>query len=613
MKTKFSLAILGLALVACNASNVPEVDELPVQPSGGLRVQGISGSELKSAKLSTALSLIAGAASSSGLRPQALTEPLPSAFLFGDSIVIDALSDQPEALLQKLQALGLKDGSVYEGVVSGSLPKASLTQLSAIPELRFARPAVAQHNNAVPSRGVVVSQGATAMKSDVAQSRYGAYGYGVKVGVISDSFDNYDATSNGGPALTNAAADVASGDLPEGGVEVLQDAAAPGGADEGRAMAQIVHDVAPSASIAFATANGGQANFANNITKLADAGSKVIVDDVVYLAEPYFQDGIIAQSVNSVSKRGIPYFSSAGNQAKASYEAPFNPSGKSFLDCELHNFNLGHRRVDGLQKYTLPPRRALLIFLQWDEPFASITKGGRGSRSDLDLFVLDDKGQVIQPNPALGQFPISADNNIDGDPLEAVQYINYSTAPITVNIAITKCSGPNPLRLKYINFQSGAPAEYDTQSGTLFGHANARGAAGIAASRYTTPLTLEPFSSRGGTPILRDRNGNRTFEYRFQPRLTGPDGGDTTFFYAPSGDFDNTGYPNFFGTSAAAPHVAGVAALVLGVRPNLPPEIVYGLLGATADDIGPSGFDVDSGFGFVRADRAVGAVSGYRP
>ncbi len=611
MKTKFGLAILGLALVACNANNVQELDEYPVQPVGALQTLGISGSDLKSAKISTALSIIAGVRGGTGVRPQAVTGGIPSAFSFGDLIPIDALSDQPDLLLQKLQMLGLKGGSVYGGVVSGRLPKSALALLNAIPELRFARPALARHNNAVPTRGVVVSQGATAMKSDVAQSRYGAYGSNVKVGVLSDSFNSYDADANGGPVLTTADKDIASGDLPAAGVQVIQESPTPA-ADEGRAMAQIVHDVAPDSQIAFATANGGQANFANNITRLADAGSDVIVDDVVYLAEPYFQDGIIAQAANAVYQRGIPYFSSAGNQAKASYEAPYMASGKDFFGCELHDFQVG-RRIDTLQKYTLPAGRALLIFLQWDEPFASVTKGGRGSASDLDLFVLDDKGQLIQPNPDLGQFPISADNNLNGDPLEAVQYINYGAAPITLNIAITKCAGPNPQRLKYINFESGAPLEFDTQSGTLFGHANARGAAGIAASRYTTPLTLEPFSSRGGVPILRDLSGNRTFDFRFQPRLTGPDGGDTTFFYALSGDFDKTGYPNFFGTSAAAPHVAGVAALVRGVRPELSPEAIYTLLGATADKISSKVFDIDSGFGFVRADRAVGVVAGFRP
>jgi subtilisin family serine protease len=612
MRSRLSLALFGLLLVACNASNVAEVDELPVEPAGGLRVQGLSGTDLKNSKVSTALTLIAGAPSGGLVRPQAATAPIPGAFSFADFVPIDALSDAPETLLTKLQALGLRGGSIYEGVVSGRLPKGALGALNAIPELRFARPSVAKRNNAVSLRGKVTSQGVGAMRADVAADRFGATGGGIKVGVLSDSFNFYDADANGGPALTDAPADVASGDLPGNGVQVLEEAPAPGGADEGRAMAQIVHDVAPAASIAFATAFNGEAGFANNIKRLADAGSKVIVDDVVYLAEPYFQDGIIAQSVTNVSRRGISYFSSAGNQGKASYEAPFIPSKKDFLGCELHNFN-AFRRVDGLQRYTLPARRALLIFLQWDEPFASVSRGGRGSTSDIDLFVLDDKGEVIPPNPDLGQFPISADNNLNKDPLEAVQYINYGNAPITVNIAITRCAGPAPLRMKYINFESGAPLEYDTQSGTLFGHANARGAAGIAASRYSTPLTLEPFSSRGGVPILRDLNGNRTLELRFQPRLTGPDGADTTFFYAPSGDPDNTGFPNFFGTSASAPHVAGVAAQVLGLRPNLPPEVVYGLLAATADNIGPGGYDFDSGFGFVRADRAVQALLSFRP
>jgi subtilisin family serine protease len=607
MRTKLALALFGLVLVACNTTSVPEVDELPVQPAGGLQVQGVSGADLKGSKISTALTLLAGRPGGA-VRAQAVTQPVPNAFSFLEFVPIDAVSDNPAVLLGKLEALGLRGGSVYEGVVSGRLPKSALGALNAVPELRFARPAIARRNNAIPNRGIVTSQGVAAMRADVAGNRFGAYGAGIKVGVLSDSFNKYDAAANGGPALTDAAADIASGDLPSNGVQVIEEAPE-AGADEGRAMAQIVHDVAPRADIAFATAFTGQAGFANNITRLADAGSKVIVDDVVYLAEPYFQDGIIAQSVNAVSRRGVSYFSSAGNQAKASYEAPFYPSRKDFFGCELHNFNASPRRVDALQKYTIPAGRALLIFLQWDEPFASVSRGGRGSASDIDLFVLDEKGGLIQPNPDLEQFPISADNNLGGDPLEAVQYINYGTAPLTVNIAITRCAGPAPLRMKYINFESGAPLEYDTQSGTLFGHANARGAAGIAASRYTTPLTLEPFSSRGGVPILRDLNGNRTLELRFQPRLTGPDGADTTFFYALSRDLENNGFPNFFGTSASAPHVAGVAAQVLGVRPNLPPEAVYALLGVTADDIGPAGFDVDSGFGFVRADRALSALS----
>jgi subtilisin family serine protease len=317
------------------------------------------------------------------------------------------------------------------------------------------------------------------------------------------------------------------------------------------------------------------------------------------------------QAVDNVFKRGVPYFSSAGNLSKASYESPFIPSFKTFAGCELHNFSK-RLPLDTLQKYIIPAGQALLIFMQWDEPFASITKGGRGSGSDLDLFVLDKDGQVMQSNPDLQQFPISADRNVGGDPLEAVQYINYGDQPLEVNIAITKCSGPNPTRIKYISFQSGAPAEYDTQSGTLVGHANASGAIGVAAVRYTTPTVLEAFSARGGVPILRDLKGNRIFENRLQPRLTGPNGANTTFFSARSEDLEQDGFPNFFGTSASAPHVAGVAAQMLGVKPKLKPLEVYTLLSATTDDIGARGYDIDAGFGFVRADRAIGLLLGIR-
>ncbi len=88
---------------------------------------------------------------------------------------------------------------------------------------------------------------------------------------------------------------------------MLDDSACPG-TDEGRAMLQIVHDVAPGASLAFNTAFLGTANFAQGIVNLANSGSKVIVDDVIYFAEPMFQDGIIAQAVDTVKGNGVAYF-----------------------------------------------------------------------------------------------------------------------------------------------------------------------------------------------------------------------------------------------------------------------------------------------------------------
>jgi hypothetical protein len=144
-------------------------------------------------------------------------------------------------------------------------------------------------------------------------------GTGISIGVMSDSFDASAATTD------RAAADTAAGELPN--VVVLEDL--PLGSDptdEGRGMAQIVYDVAPGSKLAFATAFGGEVAFANNIRALAglpgflkppgvQQGFKgdIVCDDVSYLTEPMFSDGIIAQAVNQVVASGVTYASSAAN------------------------------------------------------------------------------------------------------------------------------------------------------------------------------------------------------------------------------------------------------------------------------------------------------------
>ncbi len=580
-------SLVVLAFVSCNSA-VLEPDELPKSLNS---VQTRSLQSLKQNKLSTSLALLAAQPSRNRMATSSQQ----------GSIAINALSDQPDVLLLKLGALGLHNASVYEGVVSGDFPIANLAQLAAVAELKLVRESKVGKNSAI---GLVSSQGVATMKADAAQSR-GALGAGVSVGILSDSFDNFDTAYVGSPAITNAATDVSNGDLPSAGVQVLEEG--PPGVDEGRAMAQIIHDVAPAASLKFATAYISEASFANNIIKLADAGVKVMADDIFYYDEPYFQDGIIAQAVDKVVSRGVSYFSAAGNQGRSSYEAAFKPSGKMFEGCELHNFN-NDARVDALQKLTLKPNRTLLLYLQWDEPFASVSKNAKGSSSDLDLYLLDENGVLLPSDPAIGQYSFSTDNNLYADPIESVQYRNTTASDLTVNVAITKCAGPTPQRIKYVNFGSGTPNEYNTQSGTLVGHANAKSAMGIAAANYSTPTTLETYSSRGNVPILRDELGNKTYQNRFQPRLTAPDNVDTTFFF-PGSNFDLTAFPNFAGSSAAAPHAAGVAALIKGLAPTLPPAAIYALMMASASDIGAPGYDFDAGFGMVNANKAISSLN----
>ncbi len=63
-------------------------------------------------------------------------------------------------------------------------------------------------------------------------------------------------------------------------------------------MLQIVHDIAPGASLAFASAFFGEAAFAQSVLDRAAVGSSIIVDDVIYFAEPMFMDGGVAQAVD---------------------------------------------------------------------------------------------------------------------------------------------------------------------------------------------------------------------------------------------------------------------------------------------------------------------------
>ncbi len=502
----------------------------------------------------------------------------------GGSVVIDAVAaaGDPNELREALVALGMRDAAVYGRYVSGMLPISALPQAAGLAPLRFVRPAWARH-----SAGSVTSQGDQSQASGLARSLFAVSGAGIVVGTLSDSYN----------CLGGAAADVASGDLPSGVIVLAEEPGCTSGTDEGRAMMQIVRDVAPGAGQAFHTAFGGTADFASGIGALASAaGARVINDDVIYYAEPMFQDGVIAQAVNNVTAAGIAYFSAAGNQARQSYEATFAPVAVS--GTTRHDFDPGPG-VDTRQKVTIPGQSEVTFVLQWDQPFYSVS-GSPGSASDLDITLYSQQGA-----PLAG----GVDSNIGGDPVEVFSYKNTSSQPRTYQLGIRLKTGPAPGAIKYVYFGDLTVNEFATNSAALYGHANAAGGMAVAAARYTqtpafgvSPPLRENFSSAGGTPIRRDQAGNPVFELRQKPDITAPDGGDNTFF---GSDYEANGYPNFFGTSAAAPHAAGVAALVRSFDPALSVAQVYTALRDNALDMDAPGPDFDSGAGLVQADQAL--------
>jgi hypothetical protein len=325
-----------------------------------------------------------------------------------------------------------------------------------------------------------------------------------------------------------------------------------------------------------------------------------------------FQDGAIAQAADTVFAQGVPYFSSAGNNARQSFEASFKPSTFTGLsDGPLHDFDIGPE-VDTKQSIIVPVGDKVTIALQWQDPFFSVS-GAPGAATDLDIFIT---GSGAGSTTALVG---SVEKNVGNDPVEIFLFENDGTidvdgipGPDTVfNIAIEKVAGPDPSLIKYAYFGTMTINEYDTASPSSYGHANAAGAESVAAAFFfetpafgTNPPLLESFSSVGGVPILFDKQGKAINEVRQKPEITAPDGTNTTFF-GQDIEQDDDAFPNFFGTSAAAPHAAAVAALLLERTETLTPSEVYKALESTAIDMASPGFDNESGFGLIQADKAL--------
>lgn len=541
-------------------------------------------------------------------QPPTLLQPPGSPMrAYGDRVLIDAVaSGETNILLNDLLDLGLQTSSQFGRHVSGLIPIQAIPLMNTLSSLQFAKP-----TRSFGEVGLVTSEADIAMRADLARTRFGVDGSGITVGVLSDSFN----------FLGGAATDVATGDLPPD-VTVLQDLPADdpfGGMDEGRAMMQLIYDIAPGVDLAFHTAVLGQASFAQGIINLAEvAGADVIVDDIAVLDEPFFQDGIIAQAVDQVFAKGVSYFSAAGNNARDSYESPFRRSGEFLFGSELHDFDPGSG-IDPFQSITVPEGSKFTLSFQWDSPFFSVD-GGAGSPNDLDILLLDSSGTNI--------LALSAAPNVGGDPVEIFRFFNDgSFGTDQFNLAIPIFEGPDAGYLKYIIFGAGDIAinEFDTASGTSFGHSNAVGAEAVGAAFYletpafgTNPPLLQPFSSAGPVPILFDIEGNRLPEpeIRLKPEIVAPDGTNTTFFpLVPGADVEGDGFPNFFGTSAAAPHAAAVAALMLEAAPGSSPRDIYTALENTAIDMDdPStpgfdvGFDFGTGYGLIQADQAIAAL-----
>ncbi|MEU0792166.1 S8 family serine peptidase [Amycolatopsis sp. NPDC005961] len=535
------------------------------------------------------------------------------------SVEITATRDQ--AVANAVEAAGGTVRFASPGGVRADLPLSAVDAIAGRADVAEVKPAAQattwrEEGNrdfrvaAAQAAATQVSEGDKAHGADAARTTYGVSGSGVKVCVLSDGVDSLAKSQSAGELPT---VDVLSGQK--------------GSGDEGTAMLEIVHDLAPNAALGFATAFTSEASFAANIRALRTTGHcTIIVDDVAYFDESPFQDTQVAQAVNEVTAAGVLYFSSAGNSGNATdgtsgyYEGDFRASSSkiSGVTGTPHDFDPSTttQNFDALSAGSLGKP----VTLFWSDPWGK-------SANDYDLFILNSAGSVVA----------SSENGQSGSQ-NPYEIASVPTTGSGYKVAVVKYSGAdrfialNVIRGRFV--ASGSLKVFST-NGVTNGHSSAASAFSVAAApaagAFTRPLETgdpanpagpypglfsasskwERFSSDGkrhlfynadGTAITPGNVSSTGGTTRSKPDITAADGVATSV----------TGFQPFYGTSAAAPHAAAIAALLLSGKPTATPAEIRGALVSSAIDLGTPGFDTVTGNGVIMAGPALAAL-GVQP
>ncbi|MCY3022446.1 MAG: autotransporter-associated beta strand repeat-containing protein [Planctomycetota bacterium] len=520
-----------------------------------------------------------------------------------------------DALLKQIAATG--------AVITHSTPQwrtvmalATLPQIDALSQVEGISFVSLELGQRRRQQGIADNHADIDMKADQVRSIYGLTGAGQTVGVLSDTLNRTAAVGAGtiSGTVPNATLSLTkpqgTGDLPAN-IKVV-DFGPTTGTDEGEGMLELIHDIAPNATLAFGSAYSVQTTFATNIGLLRTAaGCTITVDDVGYYAEPYFQDGPIAQAIRTNYQNGVIHFSAAGNDANRGVlttcnatvdDAAWPPTGVAF-----HNWGIATGTPTFLP-VTIAAHVTLIVVLQWNQPYQTLGLGA-GSEADLDLLLYRD-ADTNRPPLAYSAAPQGTSGAPSGDPCEVLSYTNPGGAK-TVYLAVNHYAGVRNNRMRVVLSSNSWPGLSFPSGGvtdmTMSGHPTAAECVAVGAIFYgdikdngtyagdntdTVNINAEAFSSKGGIgtngiEFYFDTAGNPLAGApvkRDKPDLAAPDGTNTSVFGTDIA-YDPDTLPNFFGTSAAAPNAAAVAALLREKTPGLTPAEIVLIMKLSARDI----------------------------
>jgi hypothetical protein len=414
--------------------------------------------------------------------------------------------------------------------------------------------------------GAKTTEGDTILRAAQARTLFGIDGTGASVGVISDGVNSFGVAQG-------------TGDLP--GALTIGNA---GSGDEGTAMLEIVHDLAPGAALAFSSGVGGSAAMIASQNYLVSVvGANIVTDDVWLPREPYFEDGPVAQNASTlVTTKNVVYFTSAGNRAQRHVQQMFKDGGVRAIGTagtfRPHDFGGGDYTLDIRLRNPSGTGVRHTIVLQWGEKFGTAAK-------NFDLYLLDGAlANVLQASTTV--------QNGAGDPVELIDftYSGPDNAPAALVVDFNSGgAAPSNMPLKIL---ANGPTflQSVTPAGSVNQEAGSPDVIALGAIDQADPGAddAEAFSSRGPTSILFPAPATRG-----KPDAMAIDDVSVT---------GAGGFPTpFTGTSAASPHGAGLAALLRGAKPLLTAAVVKTGLLSTAVDLGTPGFDNTTGFGRLDA------------
>lgn len=448
-------------------------------------------------------------------------------------VVLEGTGDSATDLLFAAKAMGLTVEASYRHWLRVLAPVALLRDIANLPAVRRVR---------LPYRPQplsVISQGVALTGANVWHSA-GYLGSGVKVAVIDVGFQDYDERR-------------AAGELPASLVvrSFRSDHDIEAGDKHGTACAEIVYDMAPGAQLYLLNISD-EFDLDAAVDYVLAQGVQVVSCSLGWLKPGGFDGtGPICDIVNEAHLRGVFWAQAAGNAADNHWEGPWSDPDYN----DKHDFVIR----DETQTFSVAANETIEAVLVWDDPWGA-------SGNDYDLFLLDSDGNKI----AGGE----DDQNGDDDPSEHIRYQVGPSGSGTYHLGIRRFRASGVAQLELYSFDQ--IFEYPVPASSLLLPADAAGAVTVGAVGWQTQ-TLQSFSSRGPTN-----------DGRFKPEFSAPDGVSTVDYPFPGG---------FIGTSAAAPHLAGAAALLRGAYPSYTVTDTLTFLTQRAVDLGPSGPDYQYGYG----------------